>query len=80
MYLCNFEQFILEAFHPSFEVISQKLKERCNKATCHNAKLHPDYKPLNDNFHAVMLKFEARLVAMVVVLEQHNQYFVSAHL
>ncbi|XP_065920464.1 uro-adherence factor A-like isoform X2 [Dysidea avara] len=69
------KKFILEAFHPSFEVVSLKLKERCNKAVCHNAKLFPHYKPLDENFHAVMLKFEARLVAMVVVLERHNPKF-----
>ena len=68
----------MEAFHPSFEVIALKLKERCNKAVCHNAKLFPHYKPLDDNFHAVLLRFEARLIAMVVILEEHNAEFVSS--
>ena len=69
-------QFILEAFHPSFENVAAKLSERCNKAICHNAKIFPHYKPLDENYHPVMLKFESRIVAMVMVVDKHNPKLV----
>jgi len=69
-------QFIVEAFHPSFENVAAKLSERCNKAICHNAKIFPHYKPLDENYHPVMLKFESRIVAMVMVVDKHNPKLV----
>lgn len=70
-------QFIVEALHPSFENVANKLAERCNKAICHNAKIFPHYKPLDENFHPVMLTFESRVVAMVMAIEKHNPKLVS---
>ena len=72
-----FVQFIVEALHPSFEVVASKLAERCNKAVCHNAKIFPHYKPLDENFHPVMLTFESCIVAMLMVIEKHNPKLVS---
>ena len=72
-----FVQFIVEALHPSFENIAGKLAERCNKAVSHNAKIFPHYKPLDENFHPVMLTFESRIVAMLMVVEKHNPKLVS---
>ena len=72
-----FVQFIVEALHPSFENIAGKLAERCNKAVSHNAKIFPHYKPLDENFHPVMLTFESRIIAMLMVIEKHNPKLVS---
>lgn len=77
LYFCiYFLQFIVEAFHPSFENVAAKLSERCNKAVCHNAKIFPHYKPLDEGYHPVMLKFESQIVAMVMVVDKHNPKLV----
>ena len=70
-------QFLVEALHPSFENVANKLAERCNKAVSHNAKIFPHYKPLDENFHPVMLTFESRIVAMIMVVDKHNPKLAS---